>query len=374
MKIMFAAFAVVLCMSVYGSRRRSGDVCDHFADDLKIPEGIEIALPGRGVSFEAREGDDSFSKAVLAALETKGGTNTMVKSELGSLQKLVSERREVLVAYLAAHPGWQLVLEYGELCATRRWKIGGIWVSTRGSYSSFGKDRGDRLNPSDEDKAYKEQTTYQTRCTIRLGDSKPSYHLTTRPLVCETNVSPWKCEHGFGKFESHVAFCGDGVCVEVTEQGNVEERRITKTVLAFLRDEFDALPRADNATWRTLLPDGAVKRGEASLRLRQGSQGGIYHYELWANPGEAGEVYLKAFEVTKGTPLSANRLPRRSAERIGWSGDSEEKFFAGREFTIYEGDWGKYYAARIEAWFKPDSGGPERKLAERIFRIEGWMR
>jgi hypothetical protein len=41
---------------------------------------------------------------------------------------------------------------------------------------------------------------------------------------------------------------------------------------------------------------------------------------------------------------------------------------------IYEGDWGKPYAARFEVWFTPDAGGPERKLAERIFKIEGWQR
>lgn len=37
-------------------------------------------------------------------------------------------------------------------------------------------------------------------------------------------------------------------------------------------------------------------------------------------------------------------------------------------------DWGKPYAARFEVWFKPDSGKAERRLAERIFRIEGWQR
>jgi hypothetical protein len=29
---------------------------------------------------------------------------------------------------------------------------------------------------------------------------------------------------------------------------------------------------------------------------------------------------------------------------------------------------------RFEVWFKPDSTNPERKLAERIFKIEGWQR
>ena len=41
---------------------------------------------------------------------------------------------------------------------------------------------------------------------------------------------------------------------------------------------------------------------------------------------------------------------------------------------IGEGDWGKYYAARFEVWFDPDSGAPERKLLEKNFKIEGWQR
>lgn len=32
------------------------------------------------------------------------------------------------------------------------------------------------------------------------------------------------------------------------------------------------------------------------------------------------------------------------------------------------------YPMRFEVWFKPDSTNPERKLAERIFKIEGWQR
>ena len=367
------AAAAMLAGAGHGGRSAG----DHFADDLKIPEGIEIAEPGNGAydEIDKTKGEDAFSKAVLSALETKGGTNATVKAELGSLQKLASERLGVLVQYLAAHPGWQLATERGTLVATRRWKCGGVWISTGGYYSSFGKYRGDRFNPSDNDKAYKRQTTYQTGTSVVLGgEFQPRYRQQCLPLVGEENLRPLKCKNGFGKRESHARFCGDGVYVNVVEQGNGKERRITKATLAFLRDEFDALARADDATWRALLPEGAVRRGGTSLELHKGMQGGIYHYELWANPGEAGEVYLKAFEVTKGTPLSKDRLPRRSAERIGWSDDPEEKFFAGTEFTIYEGDWGQFYAARIEAWFKPDSGEPERKLAERVFKIEGWMR
>jgi len=85
-------------------------------------------------------------------------------------------------------------------------------------------------------------------------------------------------------------------------------------------------------------------------------------------------LYLKAFEVTKGTPLSVDRLKERANEWIGWSDDPEELFFSNTHFTIYEGDWGKPYAARVEVWFTPDLGGSDRKLMEKVFKIEGWQR
>ena len=85
-------------------------------------------------------------------------------------------------------------------------------------------------------------------------------------------------------------------------------------------------------------------------------------------------IYLKAFEVTKGTPLSVDRLKERSNEWIGWSDDPDELLFSNTHFTIYEGDWGKPYAARFEVWFAPDSGEANRRLVEKVFKIEGWQR
>lgn len=45
-----------------------------------------------------------------------------------------------------------------------------------------------------------------------------------------------------------------------------------------------------------------------------------------------------------------------------------------KRFTIYEGDWGDYYAARIEVWHKDAATGEETKLCEKTYRVEGWMR
>ena len=103
-------------------------------------------------------------------------------------------------------------------------------------------------------------------------------------------------------------------------------------------------------------------------------QPGIYEVEAWVNPGEAGLVYLKAYEVTRNYQLSDERLRAASNERMGWSEDAEELFYSNTNITIYEGDWGQPYAARFELWFLPDSGKRGRKLLERVLKIEGWER
>jgi len=102
---------------------------------------------------------------------------------------------------------------------------------------------------------------------------------------------------------------------------------MTKAALAFLNDEFLPLANAD----------------------------------VWINPGEAGMVYLKAFEVTREYSLSEPRLKKRTNEWVGWSKDPQEQFFSNTHFTIFEGDWDQPYLARFEVWFEPDSGQPARR-------------
>ena len=103
--------------------------------------------------------------------------------------------------------------------------------------------------------------------------------------------------------------------------------------------------------------------------LAASCQGGIYEYKATVSTEEDGEVYLKAYEVTKNYPLSVDRLKERTLEKV-----EKGTRIVGTEFTIYEGDWGKYYAARLELWFIPANGGPERKLKEKVFKVDGWMR
>ena len=118
-------------------------------------------------------------------------------------------------------------------------------------------------------------------------------------------------------------------------------------------------------------PKKYIPQQTVDFKLINGMQGGIYRYLATVNPGEDGEVYLRAYEVTKGTRLSAERMKQRTLEKV--TGGGEQIIGIGKEFTIYEGDWDKYYAARLEIWFVPAKGGRPRKLKEKLFRVQGWM-
>lgn len=339
---------------------------DHFADELAVPAELEadIVVPGDrvGSPFDsANVYDDDFARAVFVALRKEGGDNPTVTCDLSALSELVHSRRDALMAYLARHPGWWLHEDCGRLCATRRWRNKGVWNHPlHGNYSG-NTTKHDFAQDFD---VWQKTTYFQTRTTIGFPFSPFGHERgaergpisTARADVTKGNLD---------SFRSNVCFGDKDFCVEVIEESPARERRITNAVLAFLKDEFQSL---------TNLPPDAVVRGSDEFTLRNGMQPGIYNLTLRINPGEPGLVYLKAFEATKGTRLSEGRLKGASNERIGWSNDPEEKFLYENEFTIYEGDWGKPYAARIEVWFCPDSGRTERKLMERVCKIEGWMR
>ena len=101
--------------------------------------------------------------------------------------------------------------------------------------------------------------------------------------------------------------------------------------------------------------------------------GGKYKYDFYYTSLEPGEVFLRCYEVTSNTPLSEDRIIEQSRVKI-----SPQKQFGKvvnkQSFTIYEGDWDDYYAARVEVWFKSSETNKESKLMEKVYRVEGWMR
>jgi hypothetical protein len=109
------------------------------------------------------------------------------------------------------------------------------------------------------------------------------------------------------------------------------------------------------------------------LQIWNDFQGGMYTYEFHHPALEEGWIYLRCYEATENIPLSPERISAASIVAIP-STTSFSKLVKGQRFTIYRGDWGDYYAARIEVWHKDANTGKERKLMEKVYRVEGWER
>lgn len=109
------------------------------------------------------------------------------------------------------------------------------------------------------------------------------------------------------------------------------------------------------------------------FNLYDSFQPGIYTYDISINKTGKGTIYLKAFEVTQNDPLSVENLKLDSAIPIK-ANDTIMYYRLKEDFTIHEGDWDRPYAARFEMWFRDDETGKETKLAQKFYKIEGWMR
>ena len=120
---------------------------------------------------------------------------------------------------------------------------------------------------------------------------------------------------------------------------------------------------------------GEVVASDTSTYLQVSGKYGSYCYSFYYKGLPAGKIFLKCFEATENIPLSEDRIPERSAVSLGSTEDFPFHQLVDHQcFSIYEGDFGDYYAARVEVWFRDSTSGVERKLMERVYRVEGWMR
>ena len=338
----------------------SGTSGDGFADHLTIPRSISIAIPQENHGDMDSQSEwnpsakDPFQRAMKQALQRHGAADSTVTADIDSLLWMAKHHPNVLRRYLACSPAWRLFEEDGKVFATRRWLVGPHWhYELHGYYSNL--DKG-----------------FQSRVTIGLSGEPWAGE-------AETELAPGKTApldlSQSGTPESTLLINGGKTVVEVFEESPARERRLTKAALAYMQREFGELAGSPHwARIEKMIATSQTPPSQPSIRLWNSFQPGIYESEIWANPGEPGRVYLRAYEVTHGTRLSDDRLKEYSNEWIGWSDDHRQLFLSNTNFTIYEGDWDKPYAARFEVWFVPDSGKPERKLMERVFRIEGWQR
>ncbi len=102
--------------------------------------------------------------------------------------------------------------------------------------------------------------------------------------------------------------------------------------------------------------------------LSQGIQPGIYEYSISVPKVSDGTLSLKGFEAVTDFPLSIRRatIPVQGHDDFGNVGTGE--------FTLYTGIWDEPYAVRLELWHEDSESKSEKKLTEKIYKLEGWMR
>ena len=141
-------------------------------------------------------------------------------------------------------------------------------------------------------------------------------------------------------------------------------------------------PEYGNTSAQAYLDSLVVERGIVVVDYGQPGQ-----YRYMANvPAipEKGKIYLKLYEATTNLPLSEYIKYNTTIEveasdtAIIYAMKSDGKHSVETKntqyFTVQEGSWDDYYAARVELWYQPESSGEEQLLHSVIYQIEGWSR
>ena len=349
---------------------------DHYrlSNRCEIPPNIDIADPEKVETYEeeiseTQQNFDAHTRQLYRAGRDPQSNRSTVWCDITALDRLARERPEFLLRYLASHPGWAVCYNLGDAgprMACRR-------MLTNRNYPEVGWracfDSGSDEKADDEIKVH---------CAICLDKEdfggqrcRTGTRITPEFVLMEDHCG-----------NSEVICDGDNISLHVSERTSFVTSRVTQVVFDLADAEFLNLAKArDWSDMKKLLPSGSVRRDAGTICLWKSSPlDGEYRYHAWVNPGEAGKTYLRAFEVSRGIELGVGPdaprgLKKETLEFAGWSDDPSETFYIGAKFSLREGKRdGSSFAARLEVWFIPASGGPERKLAERVFKVKGQER
>ncbi len=336
---------------------------DEFTKNLTLPEGIELAEPLSSLKASSdKVKEDLLYKGILkfigdnksiSQVELKHGQYAKIDlSDSKNLETLFANKEQLLNG-LAGNPEWYVFKNNQGVFAFRRFAKNDVYHTTLNGYFS----QSDFLS-------YPPQSMgFQFRVLIGFQDETWSHHSRSADLLKLGEEVEVELDHDNQMYESHLMIKGEGFHIEFLEQSPLTERSLTLLAIDYLGS------MVDDESWKI----GVPSEEKPDLFLVNGFQGGIYDLQYWINPGEPGYTYLKAFEITKNTPLSADRMKWVTKERAGWSNNPSETFYGNSHFTIYEGNWGEYYGARVELWFQPLDGKPERLLMKKNYRVQGWM-
>jgi hypothetical protein len=205
---------------------------DHFADGLTIPTDIVVSEPLDEAATVAEPSEDKFKASLLTALDTPGSDDASVTPDVTSLIRLQQANPDILRRYLATSPAWRVFTEHGGVFATRRWMIGSSWrYNLHGYYSRPDLNRGTIVNVID----------FQSRFTIGFSGKPWAREGFQSTRLKNQEKALVRLSKGNGLHESHSVIVAGDLIVEVFEESDAKERRLTKAALNHLNQEVRLL-------------------------------------------------------------------------------------------------------------------------------------
>ena len=323
---------------------------DHFADNLRLPEGIELLEPCRG-RYGAGACNDIPDWSVLADASVDGiGLDEGEQCRLPALERLMetSEGERRLLDYLAASPYWTVLAN----------DVDGVYAyrNISDGYGGVSPSVNHLFVPASHADGRREGRYANFGFRIYLS-GLPDRLFASK--VKDYDCIPYRNNGENGRWEYDTWLKAGRARVYVNDGSEAPGRRMTRRMLELVDEELSAL---DMSGFGKNAPQEVVLFGDL----------GHYRLDVWCNPGESGTISVSAREITRGTPLSNIELSKNNARIYG--APDGLVYYSGIDFMIYEGNWGQYYGARLELWFTPDGGGPKRRLWEGDCKIQGWQR
>jgi len=161
--------------------------------------------------------------------------------------------------------------------------------------------------------------------------------------------------------------------VEIDNTGNLPK---TPDLLNEVETELAAVRAAtqDGKPLLALLPTD-TRKGAPSIRIDDSAKQEL-DVEAWINPGEPGITDLRVKSGDGSRDLTISHAHLYARERVGYSDDPSQLFYANSKVIITETatGWNSEHDVLFQLWFVPDSGAAARMLVERRQTIRGWER
>ncbi|MFT7519459.1 MAG: hypothetical protein ACI9MC_001601 [Kiritimatiellia bacterium] len=281
-------------------------------------------------------------------------TDFSLRMDTSVLADLDEKGRDAVMAHFAADPRWRVSEAEETLVAMRRTHREGLWSLPAHGYHMS------------------ESETW--RVVVRFADWRPDLPWSTSQFVTRVDAKAGEADiHGFvpkldvwnGQVATALSIDAEHVHLDVFESGDPDVRERTAAALSEIPNTLaNVLIRADFFMPRghdpLLLPPSEPGISTKALTFRSPYSGEL-EWTARLNPGEPGWIWLRlAYDDDTWEEVA---VAAGTKERVGWSPEASEGFYAQATFPVPHGDG---FLADAEVWFHPDHGDPRRLLRTEV--------